>query len=64
MRITKKVLVVAALGLILPADRASSPTLPHVHPHIHTLTAAGPGLTQKVQSLIGWLCFSAVGKFL
>lgn len=65
MRITEKVLLVeAALGLILPADRASSPPLPRVHSHKHTLTAAGPGLTQKLQSLIGRLHLSEVGKFL
>lgn len=38
MGCTEKVLLVeAALGLILPADRASSSPLPRVHTHIHTL---------------------------
>lgn len=45
MRYTEKVLLVeAALGLILPADRASSPPLPHAHTRKHTHTYK---LTQK-----------------
>lgn len=36
----------------------------HTHANTHTLTTAGPGFTQKVQSLIGRLHFSEVGKFL
>ncbi len=56
MRCTEKVLLVeAAWDLILPADRASSPPLPHVHTHVYTPAAAGPGLTQEVQFLIGRL---------
>lgn len=67
---TEKVLLVeAALRLIPPADRASSLLLPHKHTHMHrpshkhTLTAAGPRLTQKVWALIGSLHFSEVEKF-
>lgn len=57
MRSTEKVLlVVAALGLILPADRASSPSLPHVHTHTLTQThthGSWPGLNTK-GSILNW----------
>ena len=57
MRSTEKVVLVeAALGLILPADRASSPPLPRMHTHEHILTLARtlsswPGLDTKDSSL-------------
>lgn len=66
----KVVLVEAALRLIPPADRASSPLFPHKHTHMHrpshkyTVSAAGLRLTQKVWSLIGSLHFCGVEKFL
>lgn len=55
MRSTEKVLLVeATLGLILPADRASSPPLPHVHTLTQTHTRSSwPRLDTK-GSILNW----------